>query len=898
MSSKVTNWILNPPYDSESTSDIVGGKALNLIFLNQNGITVPPFIVITTDFFTTYISEMITPLTQQLAHCSEDECPSLLNAIRDTIIATVLPETVLTELTDTVTNISPNGAFAVRSSAIGEDSAAASFAGQMDSYLYLQNDGTLIKYVLHCLASAFSDRAVLYRIQNQLPILDIRSGVIIQQMIDPEVSGVLFTANPTSGNRKEMMVSACYGVGEGVVSGDCDTDEFVLSLDGAISRRTIQTKKEKIGFNPTGTGTAHLPVNLTDQDRSCLSDSQLHALVHIARKITDLKQRPQDIEWAIKGNQIHILQTRDITALPPYKDPAQRIVWDNSNIEESYCGITTPLTFSFARRAYRTVYEQTARMMRVSDSTLSELNHNLGNLLGLIDGRVYYNINNWYCGLGYLPSFSKNKSDMERMMGLKDPVDFVTYSKLSFLGKLRLLPRMATLITRFLYFFSKMPQRVDVFTAHFNAIYASVDRRRLHERSISELLDLLRHLDNELLKKWHTPIINDFYVMMMNGKIHRLIQAIDPELDPIVNHLMAGEDGIQSTEPTKFLLRLSEKIRTVPGLADELLRRPASQGYAYLQRHSPQCFSDVETYIELYGDRCTGELKLESVTLRQDPTFIFLVIQNYLKQPELSEEILTKKEKSLRTAAEIKVFSKIKSKSGRRGLRQFKSTLNRLRAAVKNRENMRLLRTRLFGMYRDIYLEIGSHWALQHVISMPNDIFYITCDEINDYYFGAIPQHELKSLIALRRREYDGYANEPVSHHFETLGSPYHGADYSYTGDLTSATASSDQFKGTPCYPGIVTKRVRVIHDPKTETDLNGDILCTVRTDPGWAPLFLSAGEILVERGSTLSHSAVVARELGIPAVVGIHGITQRLKTGDLITLNGETGVITIHAPQ
>lgn len=894
MSSEVTPWILTSPFESLPSEDQLGGKAKNLIWLTANRVSVPPFLVITTDFFTTHITGLIAPLSAQLETCLENERTTLLSQIRETIEAAILPERVSNAVSECVTQLSPEGVFAIRSSAVGEDGAYASFAGQMDSYLYRANDGTLMAYILKCLASAFSERAILYRIQNNIPISDIRSAVIIQKMVDPDVSGVLFTANPMSGNRAEMVISACYGVGEGVVSGECDTDEFVLTVDGTVLNRTIHTKQEKIGIDPSGLGTCRSMVNSADQNRACISDAQLQALVAMARSISDFKRRPQDIEWAIKDSKTYILQTRDITALPTYKDASQRIVWDNSNIEESYCGITTPLTFSFARRAYRTVYEQTARMMRVPEADLSDMNDSLANLLGLIDGRVYYNINNWYRGLTYLPSFTKNKADMERMMGLKDPVDFVTNSTLGFFEKLKLIPRMVALLCRFLYFFSKMPQRVMAFSAHFNAVYNSVNRDRLHERSMRELLDVIRHLDKALLKKWHTPIINDFYVMMMNGKVHRLIKAVDPELDPLVNHLLAGQDGIESTEPTKFLLRLSEKIRQIPSLSAGLLSRPASDGYGYLRTHSPDCFADVMHYIDLYGDRCTGELKLESVTLRQDPTFIFSVIQNYLKQPELSETMLTQKEKQLRLDAETKVFAKIREHSGFFALRRFKSALSRLRDAIKNRENMRLLRTRLFGMYRDIYLAIGSQWALQHVIDKPEDIFYLTCEEIQDYFFGAIPQHNLKSLVALRRQEYASYESETVSHHFETFGSPYHGADYSYRGKLDFSNTEG-HFKGTPCYPGIVTKRVRIIHDPKTETDLNGDILCTVRTDPGWAPLFLSAGGILVERGSTLSHSAVVARELGIPAVVGIHGITQQLKTGDLITLNGETGVITLH---
>ncbi|NBV41684.1 phosphoenolpyruvate synthase, partial [bacterium] len=338
-----------------------------------------------------------------------------------------------------------------------------------------------------------------------------------------------------------------------------------------------------------------------------------------------------------------------------------------------------------------------------------------------------------------------------------------------------------------------------------------------------------------------------------------------------------------------------EKIRADHDLADQLMQVSNRDCMDFLQAARPDIYKEAKAYIEAFGDRCTGELKLESVTLRQDPGFMFMVLKNFLKQPTLSADALSAKEKALRHRAETEIFKKVRKEKGLFALRRFKNALSRLRMAVKNRENMRLKRTHLFGLYRDIYLQIGRQMTILDLLNSPRDIFYLTCTEIKDYFSGTLVQHDLKALTMLRKTEYDTYTAIEPAHHFETKGLVYHHADYQYTGKKIQSDPNTPELRGIPCYPGRVTKRVKVIFDPAETADLNGDILCTVRTDPGWAPLFPSAGGILVERGSTLSHSAVVARELGIPAVVGIHGITKRLKTGDLITLDGETGIIEIH---
>ncbi len=880
----------------------LGGKAYNLVWLYRNGFQVPPFLVLNTMAgeavlndadLTSWIEQQLTSL-----HTQPEAISKTLADIRQKIVSADLPERVATAMREALCDppFAEWSFFAVRSSVVGEDSKGASFAGQMDSFLYQRGFEAIVSSYLQCLASAFSERAYRYRLEKGLPTFPIQIAVVVQAMIDGEVSGVLFTAHPVTGQRDHALLSACYGTGEGIVSGVCNTDEFTLDMDGREIHRQIVTKDCQVVFNQEeGSGTVEIPIERSKQQESCLPSGHIERLGRLGQKITALTQSPQDIEWTLQDNQIYVLQTRPITHLPPPQSPrGPAVVWDNSNIQESYCGVTTPLTFSFANRAYTQVYTETMRMMQVPDSVIQNLQNNLANLLGLIKGRVYYNINNWYAGLAQGPSFSTHKQDMERMMGLQDPVDFIQDQALNWRQKLAKLPMLLGLMVRFPVIFMRMDTLVQQFQVMFDREYQAIKRDDLHRLEIAQLMALAEHLRQNLLLKWHTPILNDFFVMMMNGRVHRqLAKAQVPHIEALQNNLLAGESEIESTEPTKYLLRLCDTIRESPTLQTLFSTHQDDQMLPAVQVTDNHFHATCLDYIERYGDRTIGELKLESITLRQNPAFMFSVMRNFLKKPELTEASLGQREQETRETAEREAFDAVARTQGNLGLRRFKANLQRLRKAIKYREHTRMARTRMFGLFRDIYREVGTQMAFYGLLDDARDIFYLTVEELEAYHDGRAVQSDLKPLTAARRAEYAHYEQEELPHHFITKGAVYHHNSYQYDGQLDLEPKLHDgAMQGIGCYPGVVEAKVKLIFSPDDELDLDGQILCTIRTDPGWAPLFPSAGGILVERGSTLSHSAVVARELGIPAVVGIPGLTKALKMGDRVRMDGAAGTV------
>lgn len=871
-------------------SDLVGGKAANLLWLHRHAYRVPPFVVVSTEAFALTLAALATT-EQGAALAAATEPLHKAKILRHLLLQSSLPREVDAALKQHFGRF--EGHFlAVRSSVVGEDSVQASFAGQMETLLFQKSYTDICQAIMQCFASAYAERAMLYRLEHQLPTDDIKAAVVCQQMIDADVAGVVFTANPANGNRKQLLISAAYGLGEGVVSGECNADEFVLEITGeqvSIITRQISDKDQAVRFaREKGRGTELCEVAKEARLRPCLNDTELQQLARLSHALALRKGQHQDIEFAIKDGAIYWLQTRPVTKLPAPRS-GTTTVWDNSNIQESYCGVTTPLTFSFASRAYRSVYVNTAQVMGMSSKDISAMDYELRNLLGLLRGRIYYNINSWYLGLSSLPGMSANKADMERMMGLSDPVDFVQPRPATGLEKVLGTIKKVSVLLRLLGKFARLDVLVQEFRANFARVYQEIDRQRLFLADTSELQNLCKLLQTQLINNWTTPIINDFYVMMMNGRMHRKLEALGVENPSLtLNNLLSGEEGIESTEPTKFLLDLCDKIRLNAPLRDLITTTPNSDLLATLEMKYPDFHRLCLSYIDAYGDRTIGELKLESVTLRQDASFMFQCLKNYLDNPKLSLSTLQRHEQELRSREEAKLRDKAKGPWQRRALA---SNLKRLRTAVKNRENMRLARTRMFGLYRSIYLEMAKQLVMHGLLGDARDVFYLTVDELDMFFEGRAVAMDFKALVDIRKMEYRAYLGDDLPHHFVTAGSPYLAGRYEYHGPH-QGVANELTLKGLGCYPGVVEAKVRLIFSPDEELSLSGQILCTVRTDPGWAPLFPSASGIIVERGSSLSHSAVVARELGIPAIVNIPGLTKTLRDGERIRMNGQSGLI------
>lgn len=862
------DFILTPDRASLTDPEAIGGKAWNLARLTSRGYPVPDWIVVTGEAWKRF------GFRPDETHTAAE--------ILDLRLPTEIEEPIASWMDG------QDGCVAVRSSVSVEDSDRFSHAGMMESFLYQRTLEDVLESLRKCWASAFSERAVQYRRQSGQNAWDVIPSVIIQRMIDAEVSGVLFTAHPVTGSRRNALISAAYGLGEGLVSGEVNADDYVVDVGTQSIERTLRTKDVRlVRQRESGRGLVAEPVPADLAEAPCLTDDQVREIAALGRSVAKEYGRPLDVEWALAGGKFYLLQARPITTLPMAVD-GERIVWDNSNIQESYCGVTTPLTFGFASRAYAMVYEQTMRLVRIPEKEIQRHADMLHHLLGLIGGRVYYHINNWYRGLLLLPSFQNNKADMERMMGLEEPVDFVVTPDRTWTQRIR----KAMLVLRTAFFlareFTKLPSSVDRFSRHFENFERRFRQHRLHELSLAQLTRLLSDIEEELLKKWQTPIVNDFFVMMQNGRVRRWLESCGVENpDLMQNQLLAGEPDLESSMPTKRLAVMADAVRREPAVKELFAAYAPEQLHEALRtRHEP-FFRQCEEYIRLYGDRVMGELKLETVTLRQDPSFLYLVLKNYLADPDMGAAQYVSQESALRASAEADVMRR----ASRRLLGKWRlgRVVRKWRAGVRHRESMRLRRTRMFGMVRDVFLAVGQTMVLSGRLEEARDIFYLTIDEVDAWMSGGLVESDFRAIVRRRKEEYAEYEKRDLPNRIETIGPVDRAMPFPDTHviDRTQTT-----FQGLGCYPGVVEGVVRKIFSPRDAVDLQGQILLTLRTDPGWTPLFPSCRGIIVERGSSLSHSAVIARELGIPTIVAVPHITRSLETGDRVRMDGGAGVI------
>jgi pyruvate,water dikinase len=340
-------------------------------------------------------------------------------------------------------------------------------------------------------------------------------------------------------------------------------------------------------------------------------------------------------------------------------------------------------------------------------------------------------------------------------------------------------------------------------------------------------------------------------------------------------------------EPTRQLLRIARLVRQAPGAADLLRQGEPRAALAAVCAAHTGIAAVVDDYLDRYGDRCMGELKLETIALREDPSFIVQVLRNYLGRPDLDADALAQQEQQRRRAAEAELDARLNLWQRR----QLRRALAAARRGIRAREAMRLARTRMFGLHRDLYRALGQRLHEAGRLDQPRDVFYLTVQEIGAYHDGTAVSADLAALARARRAEMAGYTAERMPNRFETIGPVHHGNAIAAP-DASAAERAAHSLRGIGCSPGIVEAPLQVIESPDDDLTLDGKILTALRTDPGWAPLFPSARAVLIERGSTLSHSAVLARELGLPAVVGVPNLLQIVASGERVRLDGAAGLV------
>ncbi len=823
---------MNESATIRSTAATYGGKGAALLQLRELGYPVPPFVILPAE----QLQELVDT-DSRLTDTAIQTSGKLRSLLREAAV-----------LSDGSADL------AVRSSATVEDGAGHSFAGQFRTELNVTAQG-LSQAIARVWMSGFSDSVAAYKRAGGIEG-DHHMAVIIQKMVNADAAGVGFGMHPMRADKAVVLINAVRGLGESLVNGSANADTYEVNPDHQI-QATLQ--------QPT-------PV---------LSDGQVLQVAQTLRSLERSLGAPQDIEFAFEGEALFLLQSRPITVRPDA--PEGRTVWDNSNIVESYPGLTLPLTYSFIQKMYAAVYQQFTLVLGVSPGKVSAHEEVFASMLGLLNGRVYYNLNSWYAALALLPGYAINAAYMEAMMGVKEPppIPMPAPPKAGIRDYLDVLSALAAILRNL----RRARKSKEEFILQFDEVYQRFRMKDFSSQNTAQTIRDYHEFETLMLARWKAPLVNDFFAMIYFGLLRKLTARHLPEHSGLHNELISASKDIITIQPLLLLPGLAALLARDEGLRSYALSASPEELWSRLQLPPYAAeLQQINAYLEAWGERCVAELKLEAISYLQDPPRLMAILQSYLKDPPRQREAGS----SQRVDAEALMAQALHGKWLAR--RIFNHVLRQARYFVSNRENLRYYRTKGFGLVRRMMLGIGQQLAPAGYLGEARDVFYLKLDEVKSLAQDPQPMQE---LVASRKRQYSRYAAMPLPERIITDG-PL--PEYIIAPPGAASTGSQDEslLQGTPCSAGVVRARVRLVQDAGALASLDGAIMATYATDPGFVVLFATAAGILTERGSLLSHAAIVSREMGIPCIVGIEGLMERLKDGDEVVMDGKTGTLQI----
>lgn len=708
--------------------------------------------------------------------------------------------------------------YAVRSSAIDEDSLHHSFAGIHSTKLNVDAKD-VFDAVFEVYRSAFTPLAMDYRKTNGLPIENIKMAVLVQAMVeDPDYAGVIYTINPKTDNPDERMVCIVTGLGEALVSGQADSKDYFIS-----------------GSHIEG-------------DQSFISSKLLYKLNSMAIQCQNRWNQFLDIEFAVKKNKVYFLQARAIATYADIKPNDRLLLIDNSNLIESYYGTTSVLTRSFAKSIYQGVYTKTLEAGHVRRKIMDSLEPTLKNMLYEFEGKLYYNLNSWY-HLTSIFAFQSSTSYMEQMMGVSSENQQYKRVKLNLFDMLKIG-------VCFVYRLKTMEKASLEFIEKFNRVVLPYYGHAL-EGTVEELLMLYQQIEEDILSDFATPILNDCGVMFYSGRLVKKIRHYYPhQFNELYAACIQADGEMESALVCEEYEEIIKMIREDSSLYQDFSELTAEELYKKYHTADTELTTKIQAYIQHFGSRVMNELKLETETMIEQPVLAYEQIKSGLTI-------------SLNPKAEEKSIAIPK---------RLKSLAKKAKFYICNRERLRLKRTYIFSVVRNIFLGIGRHWVFEGKIDAVEDIFYLTKEEIFE------GREELKSLIKERKQIEFADEKKPYYHRISFYKDKILPLKNNQTNQALTGISNGNS---------VVTAKVSIMRDVK-DPFTPGNIIVAPRTDPGWISLFPLASGLIVEHGSMLSHSFVVAREMGLPAVVGIPDVMSKLKDGDVVTLDSVLGVVII----
>jgi phosphoenolpyruvate synthase/pyruvate phosphate dikinase len=873
----MNSYVLGFQEIDQSKLALVGGKGANLGELSgMKGIQVPAGFCVTTKAYQEMMENnaVLHSLLAQLSLLKIDNREGIAEIsakIRKLIEGIAIAPDITREITRQLEQLGEKKAYAVRSSATAEDLPTASFAGQQDTYLNISGQEAVLKSIRKCWASLFTERAVTYRLQNGFDHRQVQLSVVIQRMVFPEAAGIMFTADPVSANRQVLSIDASFGLGEALVSGLVNADNYKVR-EGKITAKKIATKKLAIYALKEG-GTEEREIAAERRNRQTLTDEQILQLERLGRTIEAYFGRPQDIEWCLVENKFFIVQSRPITTLYPIPDgqDGKNHVYMSFSHQQMMTDAMKPLGLS-----YFELMSDGTPLIQAGGRLFFDIAHDLASPLGQkivllamgkIDPLMHNALKRLIKRKAFMKSLARGKRFFSMGTGYFSWALVVQFIKISRDNDASVVQ---TLISKNKALLSDLEHRIANLSGE--ELFAAVieEFKRLKEAMYAPK-NMGVIYAGTLALNW----INKHMEKWLGEK-----SAADSLTKAVVGDV-TSEMGLE-------LLDVADVVRQYPAVVAYFRHAKDETFFADLAglEGGDAVSQAIRAYLAKYGMRCPGEIDITRPRFSEQPTALIPMILNNIEnlEPNAHNALLERglleakqKEQELLNRLEQLPGGKQKAKKARK-------KISVLRNFIGYREYPKYLMVGHYWIIKQAFMREADKLVQKGVIREKEDIYYLSFEELRE----AVRTNRLDySIITKRQAEYAAYEKLTPPRVMTSEGEIL-------SGEYAAGNIPQGALAGIPVSAGTVEGRARVILRMADAVIEEGDILVTPFTDPSWTPVFISLKGLVTEVGGMMTHGAVVAREYGLPAVVGVENATRLIKDGQRIRVNGAEGYVEI----
>jgi pyruvate,water dikinase len=774
---------------------------------------------------------------------------------------------------------------AVRSSATAEDLPDLSFAGQQDTYLNILGEDSLLDAVIRCWASLWTARAIGYRARNQIDQAAVALAVVVQQMVQSEASGVLFTVNPLTGRRSETVIDATLGLGEALVSGQVEPDHYVVECGGGekILSKTLGAKALSIQ-GQAGGGT--ITIHHSAASQQALPDEQILALVRLGQQAQAYFGGPQDMEWAWADGRLYVVQSRPVTSLYPLPAGVKAETFEVLLSFGVWQGMLDPYT-PIGQDVFATLVAGMGKLFGVEVKAdeqrvfLPAGERLFVNITGLLKNPI---------GRAVAELFISAIDPVSKAIlveVLKDP-HLATEQKISFGGRLRLLRGVAPLVGNVLFNIIGPARGRARLERQIEAALADAQKACTTAYHLPELIENIEAVAARMPRQMLPRLVGGIAAGQAPFQILLRQAAAIPGGPELTMELTRGLPHNVTTEMDLALWRTSQAIRADSSAAAHFSQTEIETLVAeYRQNQLPAAAqAAIGQFLAVYGMRGVGEIDLGRPRWREEPQSIFQVLKSYLEiAPEASPEAMFQRGAEKAEQAREQLVEAFQKTGGWPKKQMAKGMTRRVRELGGLRETPKFFIVRMLGHIRQALLAAGQPLAAAGRLAEAEDVLFLHLGELKA--LGNGENRDWKALVAERRAT---YARELRRRQIPRI--MLSDGTALYEAPASSVGGDGNALSGSPVSAGVVEGTVRVVLDPHGVQLIPGEILVCPATDPAWTPLFLAAGGLVMEVGGMMTHGSVVAREYGIPAVVGVSQATTRLQTGQRVRVDGGRGVV------